>query len=153
MRGLLLAAALCLAPLTAGAAELTVVSPDGASKVLTDADLAALPRGAVQLAGKTYEGPLLTYVLRAGGMPVGARLHGEAMQAYVAVVGTDGFRGIYSLAELDRDFSNAVVVLADRVDGAPLSEKEAPFRVASSADKKPWRSVRAVARIEARIAP
>lgn len=153
MRGLVLAAVLALAPAFASAADLTLVAPDGSSKVLKDADLAGLPRGTVQLAGKTYEGPLLTYVLRAGGLPVGAKLHGDPMRAYVKVIGTDGYVGLYSLAELDRDFSTAVVVLADHVDGASLSEKEAPWRVASSADKKPWRSVRAVARIEAVIVP
>jgi hypothetical protein len=124
-----------------------------ASKVLTQADLASMPRASVPVGAVTYEGPILAYVLRAGGMPVGAKLHGDPLRAYVIVTGRDGFQMLYSLAELDRDFHDDVVILADKADGKPLPEKEAPWRIASAGDKKPWRSVYGVAKIQARMAP
>lgn len=152
MRALLLALALAVAPIAAFAQSLTVVDPGGKTKVLTPADLADLPRAEVKSGARTYEGPILTYVLRAGGLPVGPRLHGDPLRAYVVMTGKDGFQAVYSLAELDKDFHDDVVILADHVDGKPLPEKEAPWRVASSGDKKGWRSVFGLARIEARLA-
>ncbi len=152
MRALLVALALAAAP-AAWAADLTVVAPGGAVEVLGEADLAGLPRETVKLGAKAYEGPVLSYVLRAGGLPVGARLHGEPLRAFVVVEGKDGFKAVYSLAELDRDFHDDVVILADKADGAPLAGKEAPWRLVSGGDRKAWRSVYGVSRIEAKIAP
>lgn len=152
MRALLVALALAAAP-AAWAADLTVVAPGGAVKVLGEADLAGLPRETVKLGAKAYEGPVLSYVLRAGGLPVGARLHGEPLRAFVVVEGKDGFNAVYLLAELDRDFHDDVVILADKADGAPLAGKEAPWRLVSGGDRKAWRSVYGVSRIEAKIAP
>ncbi|WP_421932619.1 hypothetical protein [Phenylobacterium sp.] len=156
MRALVLALALAVAPVAAFAQSLTVVSADGKTKVLAPADLADLPRAEVKVTletgAKTYEGPILAYVLRAGGLPVGPRLHGDPLRAYVVMTGRDGFQAVYSLAELDKDFHNDVVILADHVDGKPLDDKEAPWRLASSGDKKGWRSVFGLARIEARMA-
>ena len=142
-----------LAPAGALAAELTVVAPGGAAKVVGEADIAGLPRDSVKLGEKTYEGPVLSYVLRAGGLPVGAKLHGDPLRAYVVVQGKDGFRAVYSLAELDRDFHDGAVILADKVDGGPLPDKAAPWRLVASGDKKGWRSVYGVSRIEATIVP
>jgi len=152
VRALLVALALAAAP-AAWAADLTVVAPSGTVKVLGEADLAGLPRETVKLGAKAYEGPMLSYVLRAGGLPVGARLHGEPLRAFVVVEGKDGFKAVYSLAELDRDFHDDVVILADKADGAPLAGKEAPWRLVSGGDRKAWRSVYGVSRIEAKIAP
>ena len=151
MKALVLALALTVAPVAALAQSLTVVGLDGKSKALTAADLADLPRDEVSLGARTYEGPILTYVLRAGGLPVGPRLHGDPLRAYVVMTGKDGFQAVYALAELDKDFHDDVVILADHVDGKPLPEKEAPWRVASSGDKKGWRSVFGLARIEAHL--
>ena len=83
MRALFLALAL-LAPSAGFAADLTVVAPGGAAKVLGEGDLAALPRDTVKAGAKSYEGPVLSYVLRAGGMPVGAKLHGDPLRAFVS---------------------------------------------------------------------
>ncbi len=156
MRALVLTLALILAPLSIQAQTLSVVAPDGVTKTLTPADLAGLPRAQVKVAQesivKTYEGPVLTYVLRAGGLPVGPRLHGDPLRAYVVMTGADGFAAVYSLAELDKDFHDDVVILADQVDGKPLPTKETPWRLVSSGDKKGWRSVYGLVRIEARLA-
>ena len=94
MRSLAFALALAAAPFAASAAELTIQPPGGAAKVLTQADLEGLPRESVKLGAKTYEGPILAYVLRAGGMPVGAKLHGDPLRAYAVVSGKDGFKAV-----------------------------------------------------------
>lgn len=154
IRILALIATVALA-LPAAAQELTIVGLDGKAKVLRAADLAGFPRAEVAVpqdkGPKTYEGPILAYVLRAGGLPVGPRLHGDPLRAFVIVSGADGFQAVFSLAELDKDYHDGTVVLGDKVDGQALSAKEGPWRLAVSGDKKRWRSVYGVTRIEARL--
>ena len=45
------------------------------------------------------------------------------------------------------------VILADRMDGAPLPAHDAPYRIVVDGDQKPARSVYAVTRIEVKAIP
>ncbi|MFN3523277.1 MAG: molybdopterin-dependent oxidoreductase [Phenylobacterium sp.] len=145
---LLAGAALALAAGPAPAQSITVTGLDGAEKTLSAQDLAALPRARVEAPWgdkpRVFEGPKLTYVLRAAGVPVGARMHGDPMMSYVTVTGADGFAALYALPELDDGFHAGPAILADTADGAKLTGKEAPYRLVMSGDRKPWRSVYAV---------
>jgi len=153
MRAALAAVVLALAA-PAAAQTLTVEGFAGPPRALAVAELGALPRREVVLTEDggphRYEGPLLAYVLRQAGLPMGARLHGDPLKAALVVTGADGFQAVYSLAEVDADFHDDVVILADRVDGAPLPAKRAPWRIVSSGDRKGWRAVYAVSKIEVR---
>lgn len=152
MRAALAGLALALVATAAVAQDLMVVARDGEQKALTAEELARLPRVKVEVAwgGQThvFEGPKASYVLRAAGAPVGARMHGAPMTTYVTVVGADGFVGLYSLPELDDAFHTGPAILADSEDGHPLADKQAPWRLVMGGDTKPWRSVYAVKRIE-----
>lgn len=142
MKILLAALVLLLTPGLAAAQAFTVVGLDGKAKTLSAAQMADMPRQSVKLAGrKTYEGPVLAYVLREVGAPAGARLHGPAMRTYVVVRAKDGFAAVLSLAETDKDFSNGLAILADKVDGQPLSERDGPYRLVVEGDLKGSRSV------------
>lgn len=156
MRTLILAAAIALLPLAAFAQDVTVVGLDGRTKVFTPKDLADLPRAKAELTmgGKVhvYEGPLVSYMLREVGAPSGARMHAAAMRQYLAAIGEDGYLAVYALAEVDKDFRDGAVILADTVDGAKLGEKQGPYRVVASGDKKPSRSVFRAVRLEIRKA-
>ncbi len=149
------AAALALAA-PAAAQSLKVTGLDGSVKSLTAADVAGLPRAKAKLTenGKRrlYEGAILSHVLRMGGLPMGQRLHGDPLRAYLVIAGADGFEAVYALVEVDPDTHADTVILADRVDGGPLPAKQAPWRVVSSGDRKGWRAVYAVSSIEARSA-
>lgn len=152
-----LAVALALAaPAVARAQSLTVTGLDGTAKTLTAAQVADLPRDrvAVKLADHTvtYEGPRLAAVLRLAGAPVGVRLHGDPLKAYLVIRGADGFFAVASLAEVDPDFHEGAAILADHVDGQPLPAKEAPWRLVIAGDRKVWRSVYAVSAVEVRRA-
>ncbi|MBI1407462.1 MAG: molybdopterin-dependent oxidoreductase [Caulobacter sp.] len=162
MRALLLAAAfvlapVALAPVAAFAQSLTVVAADGHETVLTSEALAALPRAAANLrqGGKStaYEGPTLSAVLRAAGAPVGVKLHGKPLVAYVVVTGSDGYRAILSVAESDPWFSDTPVILADRKADGPLADDEGDFRLVVAGDKRPERAVRMVVKVEVKAAP
>jgi DMSO/TMAO reductase YedYZ molybdopterin-dependent catalytic subunit len=142
MKSMLAALALLLTPGLAAAQEFTVVGLDGQTKTLSAAQMADMPRESVKLAGKkSYEGPVLAYVLREVGAPAGARLHGPAMRTYVVVRAKDGFAAVLSLAETDKGFSNGLAILADKVDGQPLSDRDGPYRLVVDGDLKGSRSV------------
>lgn len=144
---------MALAPGLAQAQAFTVVGRDGAAKTLTAEQMAQLPRETVRLAGKkAYEGPVLADVLREAGAPSGARLHGPAMRTYVVVRGKDGFAAVLSLAETDKDFSGGLAILADKVGGQPLSERDGPYRLVVDGDRKGSRSVWGAERAELKAA-
>ncbi|MGC1687248.1 MAG: molybdopterin-dependent oxidoreductase, partial [Candidatus Acidiferrales bacterium] len=67
-----------------------------------------------------FEGVALSELLKQAGAPQGTKLRGAAMATYVIAEAADGYRVIFSLAELDSDFQDSGVIVADRMDGKPL---------------------------------
>ncbi len=142
------------------AAGLQAIGDAGQAVSLTTADLAALPRETVSAAPthdsapRRYEGARLTDVLRAVGAPLGPRLHGPAVRDVVVATGADGYRAVFSLAETDpANHAGARILIADRVDGAPLDAKEGPLRLVVDGDLRPARSVHNLVRVEVRRLP
>ncbi len=116
---------------------------------LTAADLAKLPRRSVKATdpdGKefTYEGVLLIDVLKLAGLRFGETLRGKRLATYLLVEATDGYQAIFALPELDPAFTDRVVLLADRRDGAPLPDSVAPLQIIIPGEKRHARYVRQV---------
>ncbi len=117
-------------------------------------DLAAMPR--TRLTAKehdrsvTYEGVALAEILQRAGAPMGKQLRGKAMASYVLVTAHDGYRVVFTLPELDPDFTDSAkqIILADTADGKPLPENQGPVRIVVPQDKKGARWVRMVETIE-----
>ena len=152
--------ALAQAPTAAPAAEpveTVIVGQFGQTLTVTPQSLAGLDREQATMinhgAAHTYEGVLLTELLRQVGAPTGARLHAAADRVYLVVTGADGFRAVYSLAETDGSVQRHPTILADRMDGAPLPPHDAPYRLVVDGDQKPARSVYAVTKIEVKTLP
>jgi len=145
------------APPIAPVKETVVIGPTGKTLVLTPAVLADLDRAeAIMInhsVAHTYEGVRLTEILRLVDAPTGARIHADADKDYLVVTGGDGFRAVFSLAETDGSVQRHAVILADKMDGAPLLAHDAPFRIVVDGDQKPARSVYAVSRIEVKVLP
>src|SRR4029077_1811118 len=95
-----------------------------------------------------FEGVLLSSILERAGAPLGERLRGPALRLGVLVHAADGYRALFSLAELDPRLNSRPVVLADRRDGADLSAREGPLRVVAEAEGRPARWVRQVIALE-----
>jgi DMSO/TMAO reductase YedYZ molybdopterin-dependent catalytic subunit len=137
--------------------QTVIIGPTGKSIVVTPQLLADLDRAeAVMInhsVSHTYEGVRLTELLRLVDAPTGARIHAEADRDYLVVTGGDGFRAVYSLAETDGSVQRHPVILADKMDGAPLIPHDAPYRLVVDGDQKPARSVYAVAKIEVKVLP
>ncbi|MGA0599858.1 molybdopterin-dependent oxidoreductase [Caulobacter sp. KR2-114] len=142
---------------TAPPAETVLVGPTGKTLKITAATLAGLDREQAVMTNHsqphTYEGVRLTELLRLVDAPTAARVHAEAVKDYLVVTGGDGFRAVLSLAETDGSVQAHPVILADRMDGAPLTAHDAPYRLVVDGDRKPSRSVYAVTRIEVKVLP
>lgn len=151
LRPLLLTAVLTVLATPVLAQSLSVVGPDGRTTTLTAAEVSALPLVKVTFAGHgerhNYEGPRLIDVLALAGAPTGKALHGAAMADAVLVEASDGYKVAFGLAEADPNTRPNAMILAIRADGAPLSDKEGPFRLIVEGDLRPARSARGVSRI------
>lgn len=132
-------------------AAIDIVGLRGQQRSVAAADLATLPRREVvasahQVSGR-FSGVPLTEVLRLVDAPRGDSLRGPALATYVLVEATDGYRVVFALAELDAGFTDRLVLLADRKDGAPLGGRDGPFQLIVPDEKRPARWVRQVRRI------
>ena len=97
---------------------------------------------------ETFEGVALAELLKESGVPQGPKLRGAAVATYVIAEAADGYRVIFSLAELDSDFQDSGVIVADRMDGKPLDEKAGPLRLVAPHDKRPARWIRMLQNIK-----
>src|ERR1700683_1373718 len=120
---------------------------------LTADDLAKMSRETATLPAAdgtkiVYEGVTLRAVLEKAGAPFGKKLRGKVLTTYVLAKAMDGYQVIFTLGELDPDFGNETVLLADKRDGKPLADKQGPFRLVCPNDHEGARSVRMLQTLE-----
>ena len=138
----------------APAAAVLAVQGDIATPLsLTADDLAKMPRESASVPAPdgtkiVYEGVNLRAVLQKAGAPFGKKLRGKVLTTYVLAKAMDGYQVIFTLGELDADFGNETVLLADKRDGKPLPDKQGPFRLVCPNDKEGARSVRMLETLE-----
>jgi DMSO/TMAO reductase YedYZ molybdopterin-dependent catalytic subunit len=143
----------------ASSQAVTVHGPGGVTRVLSAADIAAMPHESALLPAegggtpRRYEGVPLQLILQNVGAPSGRALRGPALADVVVVRGADGYRAAFALAEMDPGMRGEKILLADRVEGGPLAANEGPLRLVVEGDGRPARSVRAVAELTVESAP
>jgi DMSO/TMAO reductase YedYZ molybdopterin-dependent catalytic subunit len=120
---------------------------------LTADDLAKMPRETASVPAPdgtkiVYEGVTLLAVLQKAAAPFGKQLRGKVLSTYVLAKAKDGYRVIFTLGELDPDFGNETILLADKRDGKPLPDKQGPLRLVCPNDKEGARSVRMLETLE-----
>jgi hypothetical protein len=134
------------------------VSPFSKKFTISLAELKAMPRKTVKIhnahsnADETYSGVELSDLLQKYGAPLGKELRGPALAYYVVATGTDGYKAVYALAEVDPSFHPGDVLVADTMDGKPLDEHSGPLRLVSTEDLRPARGVRNLIGIEVKVA-
>jgi hypothetical protein len=144
-------------PATASTLDLSG-GPDGRHITLTAEALQSLPQQTVRVhnprtkADETYQGVELSLLLARLDAPLGPKLRGKALSMFVVAEGTDKYRAIYSLAEVDPTFHTGTVIVADREDGQPIA-KDGPFKLVNTEDKRPARWVRNLAWIQLSSVP
>lgn len=91
-----------------------------------------------------YSGVLLADILKKAGVTLGENLKGKNLAKVMLAEAIDGYQVAFSLAELDKTYTDKLVILANQVDGKPLSATEGPYRIIIQNEKKPTRFVRQV---------
>jgi hypothetical protein len=120
--------------------------------------LKALPHKTVTVhsphenADETYAGVPLIELLKQVGAPTGKDVRGKALAEYVVATGSDGYKAVLALAEIEPDFHPGDVLVADAMNGKPLDAKAGPFRLVVTDDKRPARSVRNLVSVELKAA-
>jgi DMSO/TMAO reductase YedYZ molybdopterin-dependent catalytic subunit len=152
-----IAVLLCIAPRGAHAQEkpaatLTIAGDVATPLKLTAADLKSMPRVTVQIQenGQTtsYEGVRVVDILTKAGVPSGTELRGGALSTYVVAKASDGYQVVFSLGELDPALTGNEIIVADTVDGKPLTATLGPLRVVIPKDTRGARSIRMLERID-----
>jgi hypothetical protein len=131
---------------------LTVVDEAGKAHSISAPDFAKLPRQKVTMKDRDntqheYEGTLLHNLLESAGIELGDKLRGPRLLLYLVIEAKDGYRVVYALSELDPTNAEGVFLLADRRDGKPLPENEAPYRLVIPGEKRHARWIRQVQRL------
>jgi hypothetical protein len=126
---------------------------------LSLSDLKALPHISVTVhnphsnADETYSGIRLADLLKKVGAPLGPDLRGAALANYIVAAGSDGYKAVLALGELDPGFHPGEVIVADAMNGQPLDAHDGPFKLVVTEDKRPARWVRNLVSIELKLAP
>jgi hypothetical protein len=140
--------ALTLQATLATSQQLTVQAAGEKPTVLTRADIEALPHVKVTSSGPgsstTFEGVPLRAVLEKAIAGFGEALKGKRMASCLLVEAADGYRVVFALPELDPAFSDKQIVLAFLKDGKPMDDKEGPYRIVITDEKRMARWVRQV---------
>lgn len=127
---------------------------DHPSVVLSAAELKAVPHITVTIhnahtnADETYSGVRVSDLLGKLGVPLGNELRGKALAHYIVAMGSDGYKAVLALGEVDPSFHPGEVLVADTIDGKPLDAHSGPLKLVVSEDKRPARSVRNLVSIE-----
>jgi len=139
-------AARCPAPV---AGAIAIAGDVSKPFVLTSAVLAELPRAEIRAEGHgtpaaTYSGVPLRALLSRAGVVEGAGIRGRAAAQVIVVEAGDGYRASFALAETDTAFTNRPILVADKMDGKPLTAEYGPFQIIVGQEKRHARWVRQV---------
>ena len=95
----------------------------------------------------SYSGVPLSDLLQKAGVTMGTELKGENLTKYLLVEASDGYQVVFALPELDKSYTDRMIILADQVDGKPLLPADGPFRIIVQDEKKPARCIKQVTKI------
>ncbi|HEY5919585.1 MAG TPA: molybdopterin-dependent oxidoreductase, partial [Chryseolinea sp.] len=75
---------------------------------------------------RVYKGVALFDILHSAGVTLGGQLRGKNLLKYVEVKAADGYEVIFSLPEIDPEFTAQTILLAYEADGKPLPKGDGP---------------------------
>jgi len=137
------------------AVALEVVNESGKAFSFTVAELSKLPQQEVKSkehSGEeaSFRGVLVATVLKEAEVTLGERLRGKMLTNHLIVEASDKYRALFSLPELDPDWTENVVLLAISRNGELLDTAHGPLQVIVPGDKRHSRWVKKVVRLTIR---
>ena len=138
-------------------AILEVVNDSGKTFTFTVEDLAKLPQKEIEATDHKgdkakYAGVLLASVLGQADVSLGAPLKGKLLANYLLVEAADKYRVVFSLPEIDPEWTDKPVLLATTRNGDPLDATHGPVQIVLPAEKRHSRWVKQVAKLTVRSA-
>ena len=119
---------------------------------LKTADLAKLPRRDVKT--KTHDGKETNFsgvdlreVLKLAGVKFGDEGKKANLISYLMVEAADKYRAVFAMIELEPDFTDKIILLADSSEEKPLSKDDGKLRLVVPDEKKQARWVRQVIKL------
>jgi hypothetical protein len=79
---------------------------------------------------------------------MGIELRGGALVYYLVATGSDVYKAVFSLAEVDPSFHPGDVLVVDTINGKALDARTGPLRLVATEDKRPARGVRNLVSLE-----
>jgi hypothetical protein len=130
-------------------------------KAFGSVEIGRLPHTAIAVEGqggrtRKFSGVALCDLLESAGVELGGEQRPAALTTYLWVEGSDGFRVLFSGAEVHRLIGAGEVLLADSEDGQAIPKSDGPYRLVVVGDKvhARWmRQVRALYVIQAAPSP
>jgi DMSO/TMAO reductase YedYZ molybdopterin-dependent catalytic subunit len=135
--------------------SLEVVNESGKVFAFTAADLAKLPQRDMKARDNSgneviYAGVEVSAVLKQADVTLGERLRGKLLANHLIIESSDKYRVLFSLPEIDPDWTDNVVLLAVSRNGQPLDAAHGPMQLVVPADKRHSRWVKQVIRLTVR---
>ncbi len=116
-----------------GPATLQVTGISGSTAPLTAGDLYQMPQQTVKTTDHgiavTFDGVLLNDVLGKVRTPTGEAFNKYVASYYLVAEGQDGYKAVFSWAEIDPTFTDRKVYVVTKRDGKPLLNKDGPFEL------------------------
>ncbi|WP_194778017.1 molybdopterin-dependent oxidoreductase [Pararhodonellum marinum] len=117
------------------------------------AELKAMPQTEVKGRDRdgemhSFQGVLLRDLLKRAKMEFGTGLKGKSQAQYLLAEAADGYKVIFSLPEIDPEFSGKEILVAHSRDGIPLEDGVGPFRFVVPEEKLHARWIRDVVSVK-----
>ena len=130
--------------------SITFINESGKSSSADPMKLKSITIKAIGHDHKTHEfsGPLLSDFLSNAGVILGEPAKKQTVSSYIIIRAKDNYKCLIALAELDPLFSSSDIIIASKMDGKALSEKNGPYQIIVPNDKKHGRWIRQVKSIE-----
>jgi hypothetical protein len=146
---------LCVAVSAAAQSSIDVIGLDGRK---TTVALEGLERSTVITADAagiktTHQGVQMRDVLAKAGVPMGSGMKGRGLARVVIATAADDYQVAFAIAEVEADFNDHVILVADTRDGKPLLPDTGPLQLIVPQDKRAARWIRQVTTLEVRQLP
>lgn len=133
-------------------AGVTVQYLDDAPQQVSLEDIKKLPETKLTVKDRdgkevVYTGVYLHDFLDLTPAPLGESLRGAGLGLFLLAEAKDGYRVLFSLPEVDPEFSDRRVLLAYAKNGQPLEANDGPLRLVVPADKRPARWIRMLTKL------